>query len=500
MGRHAKPSPAAKAIRTTGAMSAVTGGVVLATMSQTPSHGIPKVVRTTAYVVRDNSHANKQAGQFYTVLPGDWLAKIAKDYCGNYRDWPALYDANRQTIGPNPNLMRAGQRLRIDCGDAPQAPASPKATSARPPQTANRPASQPTLAAKTQGYYVNPLSKVANLAAERIDQGVDFSGSGPVLAIGDAVITETNGGGWPGGPFMSYRLTSGPFAGRYVYVAENITPTVSVGQTVQAGQQIATMFNGGTGIETGWAAPGGFQPLSQTPAAGSINGANLPPGGGTAIAKDFDTLLNSQGVPLAPNYSLPTGGLLPAGWQSASSAPAAAGSAVTASAATTASATTASATASAVTAPAASSPGSVSSSAVPGAQTVVAGTPSQNYVTIARFLMAHGYTKAAAAGIVGCIAGESAGNPESVGSGGGGLIGWTPLPPGLVTGNPTVDLMTQSNAILAYNNRYSQFISLLNSVPSPVEAADIYSMDFERPAVQYSDVRANIAQQVYNSI
>lgn len=230
------------------------------------------------------------------------------------------------------------------------------------------------------------------------------------------------------------------------------------------------MFDGGSGIETGWAASGGFQPLSQTAAAGSISGANLPPGSGTAVAKDFDTFLHSLGVPLAPDYSLPAGGFLPAGWQPAT------------------------------TAPAVTSATSASSSAPSDTQAIVAGTSQQNYVTIARFLTAHGYTKAAAAGIVGCIAGESAGNPESVGSGGGGLIGWTPLRPGLITGNPSADLMTQLNAILSCNNGYSQYIPLLNSVSSPVEAADIYSMDFERPAVLYSDVRASIAQEVYTSI
>lgn len=52
---------------------------------------------------------------------------------------------------------------------------------------------------------------------------------------------------------------------------------------------------------------------------------------------------------------------------------------------------------------------------------------SANYIVIARYLVAHGYSGAAAAGVVGDIAGESGGNPESVGSGGGGLIGWTPL-------------------------------------------------------------------------
>jgi hypothetical protein len=63
-----------------------------------------------------------------------------------------------------------------------------------------------------------------------------------------------------------------------------------------------------------------------------------------------------------------------------------------------------------------------------------------NYAAIVGYLTAHGYTGIAAAGIAGNIYQESMGNPESVGSGGGGLIGWTPLPVGFVTGNPAADL------------------------------------------------------------
>src|SRR5262249_24526045 len=85
-----------------------------------------------------------------------------------------------------------------------------------------------------------------------------------------------------------------------------------------------------------------------------------------------------------------------------------------------------------------------------------------NYVTIVRFLIRHGYTRLAAAGIAGNIYQESKGNPESVGSGGGGLIGFTPLPSGLVTGNPAADLRTQLNAILTYNQQWSQYIPALN--------------------------------------
>jgi hypothetical protein len=163
--------------------------------------------------------------------------------------------------------------------------------------------------------YVNPLSKISGLVAERIDQGVDFSGSGPILAIGKAKILETGGSGWPGGPYMSYQLLDGPDAGRTVYVAENIRPTVHAGQTVNAGDTIATMFQGGTGIEMGWADIGGTSPLSQTAAAGSITGANLPPGG-TQVGRSFEALLNSLGVPKGNNLSAAPGGKLPSGLQS----------------------------------------------------------------------------------------------------------------------------------------------------------------------------------------
>src|SRR5258708_3030439 len=47
-----------------------------------------------------------------------------------------------------------------------------------------------------------------------------------------------------------------------------------------------------------------------------------------------------------------------------------------------------------------------------------------NYATIVSFLTTHGYTRLAAAGIAGHIYQESTENPDSVGSGGGGLIGF----------------------------------------------------------------------------
>ena len=85
---------------------------------------------------------------------------------------------------------------------------------------------------------MNPLAG-AHVTPERIDQGVDYAGSGPLGAIGDGKITYvgTSGTGWPGA-FVEYQLTDGPDAGRYVYYAEGISPApgLHVGQTVHAGQ------------------------------------------------------------------------------------------------------------------------------------------------------------------------------------------------------------------------------------------------------------------------
>jgi hypothetical protein len=119
-----------------------------------------------------------------------------------------------------------------------------------------------------------------------------------------------------------------------------------------------------------------------------------------------------------------------------------------------------------------------------------------NYATIVSFLTTHGYTRLAAAGIAGNIYQESKGNPESVGSGGGGLIGFTPLPGGLVTGNPAGDLQTQLNAILTYNQQWSQYIPALNAAKSATEAADIYMNYFERPGIPEAANREGAAAAV----
>jgi hypothetical protein len=145
--------------------------------------------------------------------------------------------------------------------------------------------------------------------------GADFAGTGPVYALGDAVITSAtaNSAGWPGGGWITYRLTDGPDAGLMVYLAEDVTPTVQAGQHVSAGTVIANMFAGGDGIETGWAQPDGSSAESQLPVAGGISGGGPFP---TMIGLNFDALLQSLGVPAGSNPAQSGYGLLPAGYPS----------------------------------------------------------------------------------------------------------------------------------------------------------------------------------------
>jgi hypothetical protein len=161
--------------------------------------------------------------------------------------------------------------------------------------------------------YDNPLRAIRGLIPERIDQGVDFGGTGPIYAIGDAVITgaTSENYGWPGGGWITYRLTDGPAGGLTVFVAEDVVPAVPVGATVTPHTVIANMNGAGAYIETGWAMASGFTAESQTAEAGSISGVGPFP---TEVGMNFEELLQALGVPAGNNRSDHAYGLLPTGY------------------------------------------------------------------------------------------------------------------------------------------------------------------------------------------
>ena len=184
------------------------------------------------------------------------------------------------------------------------------------PSPSPSPSSAPASSSPSQGVYSNPLRAVTGLVPERVDMGVDFGGSGPVYALGDAVITSATGSssGWPGGGWITYRLTDGPDAGLIVYVAEDVQPTVAVGEVVTPATVIGNMYNGGDGIETGWAMADGASAESEMPEAGGIGGGGPFP---TMVGLSFENVLRSVGVPASPDAGSSGYGALPSGYPAA---------------------------------------------------------------------------------------------------------------------------------------------------------------------------------------
>ena len=207
--------------------------------------------------------------------------------------------------GSGPNL--ASQRPASPGAQGARRPATPRARVTEQPKIVSVAVSRPG-----RPYYVNPLRSVSGLVPERIDEGVDFGGSGPVYALGDAIVTNAGeNAGWPGGGWITYQLTDGPDQGLMVYLAEDVTPTVQAGQHVTPSTVIANMFNGGDGIETGWAQPTGVSAESELAEAGGIGGGGPFP---TMVGLNFDQLLTVLGVPAAPNAGDTAYGLLPANY------------------------------------------------------------------------------------------------------------------------------------------------------------------------------------------
>ena len=162
--------------------------------------------------------------------------------------------------------------------------------------------------AGTPGAYANPLRAISALSPERIDQGVDYSGSGPIYAIANGVVLNTTNSGWPGGTFITYRLTNGPAAGLVVYAAEDIYPAVAVGQQVTASTVLGTVYEGPDGIETGWADSAGTG-YTMAHDYGQFSGSNS-----TAFGYNFSQLLQYLGAPGGILQNNPPTGTLPPGW------------------------------------------------------------------------------------------------------------------------------------------------------------------------------------------
>lgn len=81
--------------------------------------------RTDGRIPTPDGQADPARPRHYTIVRGDTLGRIAKRALGNARLWKAIYDLNREKIGPDPNKIRIGVVLEL--------PAEPPKPAAKPP-------------------------------------------------------------------------------------------------------------------------------------------------------------------------------------------------------------------------------------------------------------------------------------------------------------------------------------------------------------------------------
>ncbi|MFY1679555.1 MULTISPECIES: M23 family metallopeptidase [unclassified Streptomyces] len=232
---------------------------------------------------RDNRRASEEGDRssherVYTVRSGDWLAKIAheQDVRGG---WQRLWADNREAVGENPSLIHPGLKLTLDgasSSDAAQAPA-PEATESAAPttaepsqeaeestdQAAEQPAAEPAAEetpAQTAGVadsaaFVSPVpggtvgtayGQAGSLWSSGYHTGADFSvPTGTSLkAVGSGTVVSAGSAGAYGNQVV-IKLDEGHYA-QYAHLS---SISVSVGQSVTAGQEIG--LSGSTGNSTG---------------------------------------------------------------------------------------------------------------------------------------------------------------------------------------------------------------------------------------------------------
>ena len=162
--------------------------------------------------------------------------------------------------------------------------------------------------------YCNPFRAIPNLNPERIDQGVDYGGAGPLYAMGPGTIDvykNRTDAGWPGGTFVSYKLSAGPASGMIIYLAENIdlNPGLHSGSFVYSGTVLGTLVNASPDSESGW----GVQGASYT-----AEHSCYVEGCSTALGSNFNQLLvclnTPSGIPTSVTTCCPSSAGFPADW------------------------------------------------------------------------------------------------------------------------------------------------------------------------------------------
>ncbi|MFB8103401.1 MULTISPECIES: M23 family metallopeptidase [unclassified Streptomyces] len=276
-----------------GVLAAGTGGAVLALplIGATGAHAAekaapavkPAAVQSAQQAAPQSAPttAKKAAPKTYSVVSGDYLAKIAAEHQVK-GGWQKLYQDNRSTVGGNPSLIFPGMKLTLGA----------KAPGSAAPSQAEKAAPAPKAAPKAAPKKAEPAPKGDTISADESDAAArsgtsartgssQSTGSGWTAPLANANVTtqyRASGSSWSSGyhtgsDFQAASGTpvkaigpgtvvsagwSGSYGnevvikhedGMYSQYAHQSSLSVSAGQTVTGGQQIG--LSGSTGNSTG---------------------------------------------------------------------------------------------------------------------------------------------------------------------------------------------------------------------------------------------------------
>ena len=197
-----------------------------------PAAGMAKALLTVTISLHPGAHHGAAS---YTVQQGETLSAIAAHAYGNAADWPAVWWANRNQV-PNPNVIAAGQRLRLPASG--QVPAL-MADAARAAIPASTPAPAPVQAAAVSVSQADPPAAASvSTAAPASSGGVNWSAIAACESGGN--WSANTGNGFYGGLQFTEQTWLGYGGGQYASSANQATAAqqIAVAQRVLAGQGI----------------------------------------------------------------------------------------------------------------------------------------------------------------------------------------------------------------------------------------------------------------------
>ncbi|MGA5500629.1 transglycosylase family protein [Streptomyces umbrinus] len=229
-----------------------------------PSGKSAQPAKRTVRDVQPQTTPQSQAGtaEMYTVVRGDTLSGIAgsREVQGG---WRQLYDANRRTVGADPDMIIPGQRLSLKPTASPgtgSASDTSEKTEKKPKEKAKAKAkakveekSEKKTHSTTRGLTApvsagtgTPYHAAGSSWSKGYHTGVDFpvpTGTSVKSVGAGSVVTA----GW-GGSF-GYQVVIRHGDGRYTQYAHLSAISVKAGQSVVSGQRIGR--SGSTGNSTG---------------------------------------------------------------------------------------------------------------------------------------------------------------------------------------------------------------------------------------------------------